>query len=215
MVGGPDGASTVESGTAATASGDDGVDGLTGEQRITSGTPGRSVFIEAGPGTGKTTVSAYRFGVQRYRVSDRRDSRAVVAVSFTRAATWNLSRRVQRIWGSSAVVWPHRIVTLDSVMSGLLHDLLDSGLVGWHNGLQTLEIHDSWASFSGTVWSRTAYALRLNEGNIKIVSGYTRTSSARVPTTVIVPLLEQGVCTHEDVRDVLEQALLVPIPRNA
>ena len=201
---------TEHSGRVTAFRGDDSVDGLTDEQRIASGTPGRSLFIEAGPGTGKTTVSAYRFGVQRYRVSDRLDPRAVVAVSFTRAATWNLWRRVQRIWGRSAVVWPHRIITLDTVMSDLLHDLLGCDLVRWPNGSHVLDIHDSWASFSGTVWTRTAYDLRLVDGNVEIVSGYATTRGARVPTTVIVPLLEHGVCTHEDVRRILGQALLLP-----
>lgn len=184
--------------------------GLTDEQRLAAGTSTRNVFIEAGPGTGKTTVSAHRFGVQRFVPSVPGDDRAVVAVSFTRAATWNLWRRVQRIWGPSAVVWPHRIVTLDTVVSDLLHDLLRCGLLTWPNGHHALDVRDSWASFSGTVWNRTAYELRVTAGAVEIASGYSRKSSARVPTTVILPRLAAGVCTHEDVRDVLEQALAEP-----
>ena len=71
------------------------IDGLTSEQRLASATPTRNIFIEAGPGTGKTTVSAHRFAVQRFGPESRADGRAVVAVSFTRSATRTLIRRVQ------------------------------------------------------------------------------------------------------------------------
>src|SRR5699024_6497345 len=69
---------------------------LTVEQRHAAATGEKNIFIEAGPGSGKTTVSAQRFGVLRFAAQYRYDSRAVVAVSFTRAATSNLRRRVQR-----------------------------------------------------------------------------------------------------------------------
>jgi DNA helicase-2/ATP-dependent DNA helicase PcrA len=186
---------------------DSTVAGLTEEQRLAAGTSATNVFIEAGPGTGKTTVSAHRFAVQRFQPAARGDDRAVVAVSFTRSATWSLWRRVQRIWGPSAVVWPHRVVTLDTIMSDLLHDLLGCGLLRWPNGHTTLSVHDSWTSFSSTFWTRTAYALRLRNGGVEIRTGLTGKSSSRVPATIITPYLEAGTCTHEDVRSVLEQAL--------
>lgn len=100
------------------------VDDLTDEQRLAAASLRTNLFIEAGPGTGKTTVSAQRFGVQRFAAAHRHDTRAVVAVSFTRAATYNLRRRVQRLWGPGALTWPHRIVTLDTIMCDLLHDLM-------------------------------------------------------------------------------------------
>ncbi len=186
---------------------DSTVQGLTEEQRLAAGTSARNVFIEAGPGTGKTTVSAHRFAVQRFQPAARGDNRAVVAVSFTRSATWSLWRRVQRIWGPSAVVWPHRVITLDTIMSDVLHDLLGCGLLNWPNGHTTLSVHDSWASFSGTFRTRTAYGLRISNGNVEIVTGFTRQHGYRVPATTITPLLEAGTCTHEDVRSVLQQAL--------
>ncbi|HUZ54394.1 MAG TPA: UvrD-helicase domain-containing protein [Streptosporangiaceae bacterium] len=184
-------------------------EGLTAEQRRAAGTHAKNLFIEAGPGTGKTTVSAYRFAVQRFHPAARSDNRAVVAVSFTRSATWCLWRRVQRIWGPSAIAWPHRIVTLDTIMCDLLHDLLGCGLLHWPNGHTTLDVHDSWASFSGTLWTQTTYALRVRDGNVEVITGLT-SSSVRVPTTVIVPRLVAGICTHGDVRRVLEQALTNP-----
>lgn len=184
---------------------DSTVQGLTEEQRLAAGSSARNVFIEAGPGTGKTTVSAHRFAVQRFQPAARGDNRAVVAVSFTRSATWSLWRRVQRIWGPSAVIWPHRVITLDTIMSDLLHDLLGSGLLKWPNSHTILSVHDSWASFSGTFRTRTAYGLRISNGNVDIVTRFTRQHGFRVPATIITPLL--GICTHEDVRSVLQQAL--------
>jgi DNA helicase-2/ATP-dependent DNA helicase PcrA len=71
-------------------------------------------YIEAAPGSGKTTVAAERFGILRF--SPNRDDRAVVAVSFTRSATAELGQRIRRRWGPSALAWPHRVVTLDTVL---------------------------------------------------------------------------------------------------
>jgi DNA helicase-2/ATP-dependent DNA helicase PcrA len=177
------------------------VDSLTREQRIAAATMTASVFIEAGPGTGKTTVSAHRYGVQRFAPEYRHDPRAVVAVSFTRAATYNLRRRVLRLWGPSALRWPNRIVTLDTIMSGLLHDLLRAGLLRWPNqgtlwpdGQVELGVHDSWASFSGSTWNRTSYAVRVVAGEVSVHQGFKAKSSSSIPATEIVPRLLPGIC---------------------
>jgi DNA helicase-2/ATP-dependent DNA helicase PcrA len=186
------------------------IDGLTSEQRLAAATRTPNIFIEAGPGTGKTTVSAHRFAVQRFGPEFRTDGRAVVAVSFTRAATKNLVRRVQRLWGPSAISWPHRVVTLDTVMCDLVHDLLQAGMLRWPNGHTTLNVHDSWASFSGSTWNRTAYAVVVDGTEVAIKQGWVARSRSSIPATVSVPLLLGGTCTHEDIRDVLEQALANP-----
>lgn len=190
---------------------------LTDEQRLAAACTTANVFIEAGPGTGKTTVSAHRFGVQRFAPDHPHDSRAVVAVSFTRAATRNLRRRIQRLWGPSALAWPHRVVTLDTIMSDLLHDLLRAGLLRWPNqatlwpdGQVNLDVHDSWASFSGSTWNPTTYALHVAAGEVRVVQRLKGQASSSIPVTAIVPRLQGGICTHQDVRDVLEQALTDP-----
>jgi DNA helicase-2/ATP-dependent DNA helicase PcrA len=54
----------------ALASTDAVIDGLTSEQRVAAATTTRSIFIEAGPGTGKTTRSAHRLGVAGQDVDD-------------------------------------------------------------------------------------------------------------------------------------------------
>ncbi len=186
------------------------IDSLTAEQRLAAGGTTSNVFIEAGPGTGKTTVSAHRFGIQRFDPDVRLDERAVVAVSFTRAATYNLVRRVQRLWGASAVVWPHRVVTLDTIMYDLLHDLLRADLLRWPGGHTTLDVHDSWASFSGSVWTRTDYAVVVLGRSVHVQQVFKAKNSSSIPPTEIVPRISQGICTHADVRNVLEQALREP-----
>lgn len=190
------------------------IDTLTAQQRHAAATPSKNVFIEAGPGTGKTTVSAQRFGVQLFAAEYRHDPRAVVAVSFTRSATYNLRRRVQRLWGSAALAWPNRIVTLDTIMSDLLHHLLRRGLIEWPDakklwpdGNIELDVRDSWASCGGTVSTRSIYRLELHGQTIQLRAGFAEKHANRVPAVQIVPLLRQGICTHDDVRAILALAL--------
>src|SRR2546425_9081985 len=88
---------------------------LTDEQVLAAASPDRLLYVEAFPGSGKTTVSDQRFGLHRYARTT--DHRAVVAVSFTRSATEEIRSRVSRQWGPSALTWPHRIVTLDTILN--------------------------------------------------------------------------------------------------
>ncbi|WP_405933897.1 UvrD-helicase domain-containing protein [Streptomyces sp. NBC_00827] len=100
---------------------------LTHEQLLAVGSPHRRLYVEAAPGSGKTTVSAQRFGLHRF--ASAVDHRAVVAISFTRSATEEMRSRVLRHWGPSALAWPHRVVTLDTVLYGLLAHLLQTGVL--------------------------------------------------------------------------------------
>lgn len=187
---------------------------LTEEQRSAVASAARNLFIEAGPGSGKTTTSAHRFGVQRFSPAHRSDPRAVVAVSFTRSATRTLRNRIQRLWGPAALSWPHRAVTLDSVMNDLMHDILSAGLLTWPNqrslwpdNVVRLDVQDSWTTFSGKQFNRTAYRLRVIGSAITIEKYFVDKGRPAVPNTEIVPRLNSGICTHEDVRAVLAQAL--------
>jgi DNA helicase-2/ATP-dependent DNA helicase PcrA len=181
--------------------------GLTRQQSLAAGTKSSPLFIEAGPGTGKTAVSAHRFGVYRYQMGSRSDARAVVAVSFTRAATANLVQRVRRLWGTRAITWPHRVVTLDTIMSDLVHDLLRAGLLKWPNGHTELAVVDSWSCFGGSTWNRTTYWFRISQGWVETHSGFVESRRSSVPATISRPLINEGICTHQDIRDVLQLAL--------
>lgn len=180
---------------------------LTPEQLVASASETPHVFIEAGPGSGKTRIAAQRFGAQRFSPSRALDSRSVVAVSFTRAATWELRQRVLRVWGPSALVWPHRIVTLDTIICELLHDLLYARLIIWPNGHQILQVEDSWNMLAPATWCRDEYSLVLNAGIITLRTLRTVEAAQRNPVPAIKQLVDGGICTHGDVRDVLEQAL--------
>jgi DNA helicase-2/ATP-dependent DNA helicase PcrA len=190
---------------------------LTQEQRAAATSTANRLFIEAGPGTGKTTVSAQRYGSQRFSPEHRHDPRAVVAVSFTRAATGTLRNRVQRLWGTASLEWPHRIVTLDTVMDDLLHDLLNSRLLTWPNqdllwpdGQVRLRVHDSWSEFSGTVWTKMQYVLDMATDRVLISRRRTAENGYRFPPDVVAELLKGGTCTHDDIRVVLALAMQRP-----
>lgn len=197
------------------------IDHLTDEQCLAAASLQTNLFIEAGPGTGKTTVSAQRFGVQRFASAYRHDTRAVVAVSFTRAATNNLRRRVQRLWGPTALTWPHRIVTLDTIINDLLHDLMRQQLVIWPNtpmlwpdGSIELDVRDSWASSSRACWTTAVYELYLSGRHVRLRQRFASCRANRFSLEAVAPLINQGICTHQDVRDVLKLALQNPISAN-
>ena len=89
-------------------------------------------------------------------------------------------------------------------MYDLIHDLLQASLLRWPNGHTELRVEDSWSSFSGSTWNRTTYRLTVTEGLVQIHRDFVKSQRSSVPATVSVPLLKQGICTHQDVRDVLE-----------
>lgn len=182
---------------------------LTDNQVVAAASTEQRLFIDAGPGTGKTTVAARRFGVERFAAIPRRDHRAVMAVSFTRAATQNLQQRVRRTWGPSALSWPHRIVTLDTIMKDLLHDLLRARLLHWpHNHLK-LNVVDSWNTFAQNEWTASAYEVQVESATVEFVR-VQLASASRVPFKVVKTHLTEGRCTHQDVRGALDAALADP-----
>lgn len=187
---------------------------LTHEQLIASGTPLRQVYIEASPGSGKTTVAAQRFGYHRYITQPAADKglngRAVVAVSFTRSATWELRQRIRQSWGPSALQWPHRVVTLDTLIYSLLEYLLETTQVRWPSGHRHLDVRDSWNAIADHVWTRRFMGLNLDGANVSIWSEHRHRSAMGVNPQQYNAAIRAGVCTHEEVRTVLELALRRP-----
>ncbi|MCA1702176.1 MAG: UvrD-helicase domain-containing protein [Actinobacteria bacterium] len=124
---------------------------LTDEQKtaICSGHP--RLFIEAAPGSGKTTVAAERFGVLRFgRVAAPEGT--MTAVSFTRSATSELRRRVRMRWGTSSLAWPHNVTTIDTLDCKIVQFLLRRQVIHWPGGHEALEVLDDWRGHRGYRW---------------------------------------------------------------
>lgn len=185
---------------------------LTEEQRAAATASGRRLFIEANPGSGKTTVAAERFGVLRFARSQPPE-RSVTAISFTRSATAELTRRVRGRWGTRALAWPHGVSTVDALVSVIIHHLVRTARITWPGGHTSLQVLDDWRGHSGYRWlvpgnNFERVAALDGAGNV--------TSSGR---RVIQPglgfgnkaafhaHLERGRCTHQDLRDILRAAL--------
>lgn len=187
---------------------------LTDDQVAAAVCDDERLFLEAAPGSGKTTVAAERYGVLRFS-SDRRADGPVVAVSFTRSATAELRTRVARRWGAGASSWPDRIETIDTFMRRLLEYLLRAGVLYWPGGHVELDVVDDWHGHAGfrplqtNAWCRSievladgtirTKALRLNEPEwgFSTVNG-------------INPLLEAGLTTPREIRGALEGAFAFP-----
>jgi DNA helicase-2/ATP-dependent DNA helicase PcrA len=186
---------------------------LTADQLVAAASTAEALYLEAAPGSGKTTVAAHRFGVQRYGRRYRSDPRGVVAVSFTRAATWELRTRVQRLWGPHAVRTPHRILTLDTLICDLVHVLLVTGHVTWPGGHTSLDVRDTWKALLVTSWSNREAIVVVVGGRVDVRAIRADGSADRPAPAEIRGEMEAGVCTHEEVRTVLEHALAEPLMR--
>jgi DNA helicase-2/ATP-dependent DNA helicase PcrA len=180
---------------------------LTSEQLAAITTPAPRVFVKAEPGSGKTTVAAQRFGALRYRRPvdgvAATDARSVTAVSFTRSATWELHGRVRVSWGPSALQWPHRIVTIDTLVYEMLEHLLRVGLLSWPGGHQSLEVHDTWKVLAEHKWTRAVAQLRIDGQTIVNGVRYAAQAASRPAPRDVHANIARGVCTHEEIRAAL------------
>ncbi|MCX5203201.1 UvrD-helicase domain-containing protein [Streptomyces sp. NBC_00237] len=182
-----------------------GLHALTQQQLNAIGSPHRRVYVEAAPGSGKTTVSALRFGLHRFAAPT--DTRAVVAVSFTRSATEELRTRVTRQWGSASLRWPHRIVTLDTLLCDLLLHLLNEGVLHWPGGHTELDVLDSWRTALPTKPGRIKPVLQV-DGSHVIIRTVNESQTASHPSAMqFKKAVSAGACTHDNVREVLQGAL--------
>lgn len=163
--------------------------------------------MEAAPGSGKTTVSAQRFGLHRF--ASAVDHRAVVAISFTRSATEEMRSRVLRHWGPSALAWPHRVVTLDTVLYGLLAHLLQIGVLQWPEGHRELEVLDTWRTTLPTTSTRRKPILSLEGTRIVPSTVWAPEHGSQATLDDFTIAVRQGKCTHDNVREVLQLALPV------
>ncbi|MGW3340049.1 ATP-dependent helicase [Streptomyces sp. NPDC001009] len=178
---------------------------LTPEQLLIATSPHRLLYIEAFPGSGKTTVSHQRFGLHRFARTT--DHRAVVAVSCTRSATEEIRSRVARQWGPSALTWPHRIVTLDTILNDVLTHLLRSRVLQWPGSHEELEVLDAWPTHLPTLRTKAKPVLRLV--GTRVITAYQEEDEAGyyIKPADFSAAVSDGLCTHENVREVLRDAL--------
>ena len=180
---------------------------LTDEQTRAAATYAQRAYIEAGPGCGKTTVAAERYGVLRF--DGCAQAPGLVGLSFARSARGELEDRVRRRWGSHALRWPHKVWTLDSLHRAILVHLLRTGQITWLGGHTELTVHDSWRGQDGSrrlspeqPWRRvvTLNGRQVVSGTRAIYEfGYGYPSKAPYEA-----MLAAGVCTHNEVRQILE-----------
>ncbi|MFJ6392784.1 UvrD-helicase domain-containing protein [Streptomyces sp. NPDC091972] len=182
-----------------------GLHALTPQQLTASGSARDRVYVEAAPGSGKTTVSALRFGLHRFGAPT--DARAVVAVSFTRSATEELRTRIARQWGSASLRWPHRVVTLDSLLCDLLFHLLNEGVLHWPGGHTELDVLDSWRTVLPTKPGRIRPVLQVDGGHVVIRTVNEPQDTSNPSALHFKGAVSAGTCTHDNVREALQGAL--------
>lgn len=184
---------------------------LTDQQRAAAGANCNRLFIEAAPGTGKTTVAAERYGVLRF-TGVPEHQRSVTGLSFTRSATVELYRRIRGRWGSAALDWPHCVTTIDALIRDIIEHLLRQGVIRWPGDHSSVVVLDDWRGHRGYRW--------LTPGNYRRVatvgSSGMVTSTGRAVTEARFGIgnrddfhwhLKAGRCTHEEIRDVLAALL--------
>jgi DNA helicase-2/ATP-dependent DNA helicase PcrA len=191
---------------------------LTNEQRTAVIARSPRIFIEANPGSGKTTVAAERFGLIRFEQRSGA-SQATTAVSFTRSATSELHKRIKGRWGSGALSWPHGVTTIDTLVFTIVQHLLRTGRIHWPGGHTALEVLDDWRGHQGFRWLPAGSYRRVCalDANRTVTSVGVLVQEARPGfgnRGTFEQHLATGRCTHEDVRAVLSSALRIIDLRN-
>lgn len=175
---------------------------LSDEQAIAAASGLSKVFIEAGPGSGKTKVAVQVFGAQR--MGDPTDGRSVVALSFTRSATAELRSRIRKFWGPRSLLAAHRICTLDTFLNDILTMLLASEEIGWPEGHTELNVIDDWKTVPGGEYGYAGARLTMDGGVVGVERHISAVRKDRIQLTQFRENIEAGTCSHEDVRRVLE-----------
>lgn len=182
---------------------------LTDEQKRAATSPADRVFIEASPGSGKTTVATERYGVSRFGLTT--DGRGVLALSFARSARGELHERVRQRWGANAMRWPHKVWTLDHLHWAIVQHLIGSGAIEWPGGCTELQVVDSWKGHKKSRWREAGgYRVGLYVQNGKVKIGGGEVGPAAQAFTAGVPYrehLQNGLCTHTEIRSVLASAI--------
>jgi DNA helicase-2/ATP-dependent DNA helicase PcrA len=196
---------------------------LTDEQKRVVASNASLIFVEAVPGSGKTTVAVERFGVLRHARYGA-DPRGVRAVSFARSAVAELRRRVHSRWGGRTATMPNNVSTMDGLYRDVVEFLLRTDRIRWPGGIVMPRLIDSWArqrgasriSVSGPRNQRWEFALN----GITLAVAYRAVDSPCwgmlfAQKADYTDSLREGICTHDEVRQLVGLALGRPELRDA
>lgn len=148
------------------------------------------------------------------------DGRGVLALSFARSARGELAGRIRERWGGTALHWPHAVSTLDGLHHRLVLHLLTDHDVRWPGDHKELVVLDTWRGQAGarplTADSRYCRVARLS-GRTVVTDGMRigRPTFGYGNKRPHEAMLSAGFCTHEELRDVLRDALRDPELRGA
>ncbi|CCI52653.1 UvrD-helicase domain-containing protein [Nostocoides jenkinsii] len=193
---------------------------LTDEQVLAAATDATLVNIISGPGSGKTTVSAARFGYLHHRDPDGR--RGVLGLSFTRSAVGEMRSRIVARWGQRTAELPNLVTTFDDFHVRVLHHLLDSGFVTWPGGHRRVDVLDDFRGADSNYRWLSAGSYRRYAGCGE--DGLITSLSERISKPAFgfgnkdphLSLLSEGIASHDDVRRVLRTVFeWVPGARDA
>lgn len=193
---------------------------LTDEQVLAAASDVPLVNIISGPGSGKTTVSAARFGYLHHRDPDGR--RGVLGLSFTRSAVRELRSHIIARWGQRTAELPNLVTTFDDFHVRVIHHLIDLGLVTWPGGHVRLEAIDDFRGIDSDYRWLSAGSYRRYAGCG--ADGLITSLSERINKPKFgfgrkgphLTALTCGISSHDDVRRALKTALkVVPGARDA
>ena len=184
---------------------------LSDAQVLAAAAQDRLVYVEAVPGSGKTSIAAERYGYLRYHSGDLR---GVLGLTFNRAASIELRQRIELRWGVCAVTWPHRVVTFDQLHVDALTHLLRERKVMWlENDILPLDVRDDYVNMQGfrAFFCEGEYG-RVADLDDKCVV-VSRSRKMRVSSSGFSKkecherALKEGVVSHDDVRSILLSAV--------
>ncbi len=176
-------------------------------------------FIKSAPGSGKTTVAVERFGVLHHARTNCRDPRGIILVSFARSAAKELSVRTAIRWGTRTLNPPNRVTTMDGLHRRVVEFLLLTSLVTWPGAIKRPQLIDSWVRQRGAM--RVSPGGQQNQRWEFGINGTILTPKYRpverscwgMPYKHLddwVQNLKDGICTHDEIRQIVGLALRKP-----
>lgn len=172
-------------------------------------------YVEAAPGSGKTTIAVERHGVLHHRRTSC-DPRGILSVTYTRSAASELRQRISERWGSHALSPLNRVMTIDGLHRSVVEFLLTTGKVRWPGGVTSLSPIDSWARQRGATLLMPStkrdkrWEFKLRERALSAT--YRRVN---LPCWGMhyskrqhwMEQIENGICSHDEIRQVVSLSL--------